>query len=64
MFSANARTVASKEKTDTGKRVVVIDPANQPDLFAREVIARAKAFLEQGPAATRPPRRSKKSSDQ
>src|SRR5439155_8081049 len=44
IFSANARTVPSREKTESGKRVVVIDPANQPDLFAQEVIARAKLF--------------------
>jgi hypothetical protein len=44
LFSANARTVPSKRKTKTGKRVRVIDPANQPDLFAREVMARARAF--------------------
>ena len=43
LFSANARTVASLPKTNSGKRVIVIDPANQPDLFAQEVMARAAA---------------------
>jgi hypothetical protein len=55
LFSGNARTVASRKKTKTGKRVIVIDPANQPDLFVREVIARAKAFLAKS-RATSPPR--------
>jgi hypothetical protein len=55
LFSGNARTVASKKETKTGKRVIVIDPANQPDLFLQEVIARAKAFLEKGKAVSPPP---------
>jgi hypothetical protein len=29
--------------------------ANQPDLFAQEIIARAKAFRERGRAASPPP---------
>jgi hypothetical protein len=58
LFSANARTVPSREKTKSGKRVTVIDPANQPDLFVQQVIERAKAFLAKGKAAT-PPRPSK-----
>ena len=57
LFSANARTVASLSKTDSGKRVVVLDLANQPDLFAQEVIIRAKAFKKRGKAAKPPPPR-------
>ena len=57
LFSANARTAASVAKTASGKRVIVLDLANQPDPFAREVIARAKAFKKIGKAANPPPPR-------
>lgn len=49
IFSANARTVPSLEKTQSGKRVIAISPAIQPDLFAKEIIARAEAFKKKGP---------------
>jgi hypothetical protein len=58
MFSGNARTVASKEKTNSGKRVIVIEPATQPDLFAAEVMSRAQAFLAKGKTASPPPPRA------
>lgn len=55
LFSANARSIPSSGKTASGKRVIRIDLANQPDLFAQEVIARAEAFKSQGRAAEPPP---------
>ena len=58
LFSANARSVASKKTTASGKRVIVIDPSNQPDLFAKEILARAKAFRKKGRATSPPPPRS------
>lgn len=54
LFSANTRTVPSKEKTNSGKRIITLDLAKQPDLFAQEVIKRAKAFLRKGKAAKTP----------
>jgi hypothetical protein len=59
LFSANARTVASLAKTDSGKRVIVLDLANQPDSFAQEVLARAKAFKKKGKAESPPPSKPK-----
>ncbi len=64
MFSANARTVPSEKRTRSGKRVIVIDPANQPDLFAQEVLARAEAFKNRGKASVPPSPRSKEPADQ
>lgn len=58
MYSANSRSAPSRETTKSGKRVIAINLANQPDLFAQEVIARAKAFLERGRASDAPPPRS------
>ncbi len=55
LFSANTRSVPSADVTPSGKRVVRLDLAAQPDLFAREVIARAALFLERGRAAVPPP---------
>ncbi len=55
LFSANARSISSSGTTASGKRVIRIDLANQPDLFAQEVIARAEAFKSQGRAAEPPP---------
>lgn len=55
LFTANARSVPSSENTNSGKRVIVIDMANQPDLFAQEVIARARIFQKRGRAASPPP---------
>lgn len=60
IFSANARTVPSSDKTKSGKRVIRIDPATQPDPFAQEVITRAEAFRSRGRAANPPPPRSGK----
>ncbi len=57
LFSANARTAASLPQTASGKRIIVLDLAAQPDLFAQEVIARAKAFRKKGKAASPPPPR-------
>jgi hypothetical protein len=56
LFSGNARTVPSSRTTASGKRVVRLDLATQPDLFAQEVIARAEAFKKKGRAAEPPPR--------
>lgn len=55
LFSANARSKPSEAASTSGKRVMVLDLANQPDLFAQEVIARAKTFKERGRAASPPP---------
>lgn len=41
-YTANARSIASSAKTKSGKRVIVLDLANQPDEFARNVIAAAR----------------------
>jgi hypothetical protein len=57
LFSANARTLTSLPKTASGKRIFELDLANQPDLFAQEVIARAKVFKKKGKAASPPPPR-------
>ncbi len=64
LFSANKRTVPSRAKTGSGKRVIVIDLGNQPDRFVKEVIARADAFRKQGRATPPPPPRSNKPADQ
>lgn len=58
LFSANARTVASSARTASGKRLIVLELAKQPDLFAQQVIARAKAFRKKRKAASPPPRPS------
>lgn len=55
LFSANARSIPSSSTTASGKRVFRIDLANQPDLFAREVIGRAEKFKKKGRAAEPPP---------
>ena len=63
LYSANARSIATPTEAAFKKRIVVIDPANQPDLFAREVIARANLFRERGRATAPPASRSNKRSD-
>lgn len=55
IFSANSRTEPSIGTTSSGKRVVRLDLAMQPDLFVKEVIARAETFRKQGRAAEPPP---------
>ena len=55
LFTANGRSVPSHAMTTSGKRVMVIDLANQPDLFAQEVIERARIFKRRGRAASPPP---------
>ena len=55
LFSANTRSVPSAGATASGKRVMRLDLARQPDLFAKELIARAKAFTQKGRAAKPPP---------
>ena len=55
LFSANTRSVPSAATTPSGKRVIRLDLANQPDFFAKEVIARATMFKERGRAASPPP---------
>ncbi|OWK41110.1 hypothetical protein FRUB_05002 [Fimbriiglobus ruber] len=55
LFSANARSMPSSGTTPSGKRVMRLNLATQPNLFAQEVIARAKLFKEQGRAAAPPP---------
>jgi hypothetical protein len=55
LYSANARTAPTPSGATVPKRIVVIDPANQPDLFAREVIARSNLYRQRGRAAS-PPR--------
>lgn len=54
LFTANARSNPSRESTTSGKRVLVVDLANQPDLFAQEAVARAKIFKERGRASSPP----------
>ena len=54
-FTANGRSVPSHAATTSGKRVMVIDLANQPDLFAQEVIERSRIFKRRGRAASPPP---------
>ncbi|HWE38376.1 MAG TPA: hypothetical protein VG406_17525 [Isosphaeraceae bacterium] len=54
LFSANARSVPSADMTISGKRVFTIDLSSQPDLFAKEVIARSKRFRESKSAAYPP----------
>lgn len=55
IFSANLRTEPSVGTTSSGKSVVRLDLATQPDLFVKEVIARAEEFREKGRAAELPP---------
>ena len=44
LYSGNARSAPSSTETPSGKRVIGISPAKQPDLFALDVLAAAKAF--------------------
>lgn len=55
IFSANSRTMPSDATTPSGKRVIRLDLATQPDLFIQEMIARAKTFKEKRRAAEPPP---------
>jgi hypothetical protein len=55
LFSANARSIPSSSTTTSGKRVIRIDLASQPDLFAQEIITRAETFKRKGRAAEPPP---------
>jgi hypothetical protein len=41
-YTANTRSIPSAPKTKSGKRVIVLDLAHQPDQFARDLIAAAK----------------------
>jgi len=42
-YTANTRSIASGPKTRSAKRIIVLNLANQPDRFAQDVIAAAKA---------------------
>jgi len=42
-YSANSRTVPSRNVTASGKRVYVLNLLNQPDRFAQDVVARARS---------------------
>jgi hypothetical protein len=53
LFSANARSKPSSGTTASGKRIVRIDLANQPDLFAQEVIARGEEFQKKAEQRSR-----------
>jgi len=43
-YSANARTAPSSGQTHSGKRVYTLGLLDQPDQFAQDVLARAKAL--------------------
>ena len=46
LYSGNSRTIASKANTASGKRVIPIDLAEQPDAFAKAFLEHSKRFLE------------------
>jgi|CXWL01.1.fsa_nt_gi hypothetical protein len=57
LYSGNGRSAPSGPTTKSGKKVVRIQLSQQPDLFAKEIIARAQMWRQKKKAANPPPPR-------